>query len=112
MCGCYVAYANIPRLCHACNVTPEESEDPSHVCNYLYMQEINQKCNEAMKVFSPNNYDNNEDILAMTKEQLKQKLQQNNRNFKPYHNTFIVMLLKMFGWVPIHMVCWNHFLMT
>ncbi len=58
MCGRYLAYANIPRLCHACNVTPEESEDPSHVCNYLDMQEINQKC-----------------ILAMTKEQLKQKQQ-------------------------------------
>ena len=51
MCGRYLAYANIPRLCHACNVTPEESEDPSHVCNYLYMQEINQKCYEAMKGF-------------------------------------------------------------
>jgi len=36
---------------------------------------MNQKCNEAMKGFFPNNYDNNEDILAMTKEQLKQKQQ-------------------------------------
>ena len=52
MCGRYLAYANIPRLCRACNVTPEESEDPSHVCNYLYMQKINQKCYEAMKFFS------------------------------------------------------------
>jgi len=51
MCGHYLAYANIPRLCHACNVTPEESEDPSHVCNFLYIQEFNEKCNEAMKVF-------------------------------------------------------------
>ena len=75
MCGRYLAYANIPRLCPACNVTPEESEDPNHVCNYFYMQEINQKCNEAMKIFFPNNYDNNEEILAMTKEQLKQKQQ-------------------------------------
>lgn len=75
MCGRYLAYANIPRLCRACNVTPEESEDPSHVCNYLFMQQINQKCKEAMKVFFPNNYDNNEDILSMTKEQLKQKQQ-------------------------------------
>ena len=47
MCGRYLAYANIPRLCHAWHVTPEESEDPSHVCNYLDMQEINQS---AMKL--------------------------------------------------------------
>jgi len=51
MCGHYLAYANRPRLCHACNVTPQESEDPSHVCNFLYMDDINDKCNEAMKFF-------------------------------------------------------------
>ena len=35
MCGHYLAYANIPRLCHACNVTLEESEDPNHACNFF-----------------------------------------------------------------------------
>ena len=35
MCGCYLAYANIPRLCCACNVTLEESENPNHDCNFL-----------------------------------------------------------------------------
>jgi len=74
MCSCYLAYANIPRLCHACNITPEGSEDPSHVCNFLYMDAINEKCNKAMTV-SPNNYDNNANILTMTKEQLKHSQQ-------------------------------------
>jgi len=43
MCGCYLAYANIPRLCYTFNVSPEESEDPSHVCSYLDIDDINQK---------------------------------------------------------------------
>jgi len=50
MCGHYLAYANIPKLCHACSVTPEESGDSSHVCNFLCMDDFNEKCNEAMKV--------------------------------------------------------------
>ena len=44
MCGHYLAYANIPRLCCAYNVTPQESEDPSHACNFSYMNHINEKC--------------------------------------------------------------------
>jgi len=34
MCGCYLAYVNILRLCCAWNVTPEESDDLSHVSNF------------------------------------------------------------------------------
>jgi len=32
MCGRYLAYANVTRLCHACYVTPDESDDPFHKC--------------------------------------------------------------------------------
>jgi len=55
MCGCYLAYASIPILCHACNVTLEESEDPNHVCSYLNIDDINQKYKEAMKVMFQKN---------------------------------------------------------
>jgi len=75
MCGCYLAYANIPRLCCACNVTPEESESSNHDCIFLNMDDINQKCKEAMKVMFPKEYDNNDDVLAMTAPALKQAQQ-------------------------------------
>jgi len=75
MCGRYLAYANIPRLCHACNVTLEESENPNHDCNFLNMDDTNQKCKEAMKVMFPKEYDNNNAVLAMAAPALEQAQQ-------------------------------------
>jgi len=41
MCGRYLAYANVPRMCCECDVTPDESDDPNHVCNFISMHDIN-----------------------------------------------------------------------
>jgi len=56
MCGSYLAYANVPRICHACNVTPEESDNPDHVCTFLSMYDMNEMCIYAMQLYKPQEY--------------------------------------------------------
>ncbi len=101
MCGHYLAYPNIPRLCHACNVTPQESGDPNHVCKYLNMDDINQKCKEAMRVMFLKEYNNNAAILAMTNEALKQAQQDKLDKLHQLSQHMHENALTMFGWVVI-----------
>jgi len=35
MCGRYLAYENVPRICYAFDVSPEFSDSPDHVCNFF-----------------------------------------------------------------------------
>jgi len=56
MCGRYLAYANVPRICRACDVTPEESENPNHKCKFIAMSDIHDMCLVAMQLYLPEQY--------------------------------------------------------
>jgi len=56
MCGRYLAYANVPRMCRACDVCPEDSDDPHHDCNYISMHHINDLCLTALQLYKPEEY--------------------------------------------------------
>ena len=56
MCGRYLAYANVPRICRACDVTPEESDDPYHECRFLSMSDLNAKSRLALGLYKPKEY--------------------------------------------------------
>jgi len=56
MCGRYLAYANVPRLCRACDVTPEESDNPDHKCIFLDMKDINDMCLVGLQLYKPAQY--------------------------------------------------------
>ena len=43
MCGRYLAYANVPRMCRACDVCPEDSDDP-HMIATTYQCIISMIC--------------------------------------------------------------------
>jgi len=53
MCGRYLAYANVPRMCHACDVSPEDSDNPNHVCKFIFMDDVNDLCLTALKLYKP-----------------------------------------------------------
>jgi len=54
-------------------VTVEESEDPNHVCNFLNMHHINVKCQNAMRLFFIEDFDENSSITDLSENGLKQK---------------------------------------
>jgi hypothetical protein len=56
MCGRYLAYANVPRLCRACDVTPEQSDNPNHKCRFISMSDINELCLVALNLYKPEEY--------------------------------------------------------
>jgi len=56
MCGRYLAYANVPRICRACDVTPEDSDDPFHECRFLSMADINAKNRLTLNLYKPEEY--------------------------------------------------------
>jgi len=58
MCGHYLAYANVPRICQACNVNPEESDNPDHECNF----DMSEMCVYAMLLYKPEEYGIGEEI--------------------------------------------------
>jgi len=72
MCGRYLAYANVPRICHACDVTPEESDNPYHVCNFLSMYDMNKKCVYVMQLYYPKEYGIEAEVQSLHEDLLKQ----------------------------------------
>jgi len=52
----YLAYANVPRICHAINVTAEESDNPDHEYIFISMYDINEMCVYAMQLYKPQGY--------------------------------------------------------
>jgi len=72
MCGRYLAYANVPRICCACDVTPEESDNPYHVCNFLSMYDMNKKCVYVMQLYYPKEYGIEAEVQSLDEDQLKQ----------------------------------------
>ncbi len=72
MCGRYLAYANIPRLCRACDVTPEESDNPDHKCKFLSMSDINDLCLGALQLYKPAKYGIGIDLDEFTPLEIKE----------------------------------------
>jgi len=56
MCGRYLAYANVPRICRACDVTPEKCDNPNHKCKFISMSDIHDLCLAGMQLYSPEEY--------------------------------------------------------
>jgi len=80
MCGRYLAYANIPRLCRACDVTPEESDNPDHKCNFLSMTDINDMCLGALQLYKPAQYGIGIDLNEFTPLEIKEAQQEAHEN--------------------------------
>jgi len=72
MCGHYLAYGNVSRVCRACNVSPEQLDDPEHECTFLDMAEINAKCVLALGLYKPDEYGIGEDLEGKTEEDIKE----------------------------------------
>ena len=71
MCGRYLAYANVPRICRACDVTPEECENPKHKCKFLNMSDIHDLCLAGMQLYSPEEYGIGIEIGQFTEQEIK-----------------------------------------
>jgi len=72
MCGRYLAYANVPRICCACDVSPEDCDNPDHVCNFLSMHDMNEMCVYAMQLYKPEEYGIGSEITSLDEDQLKE----------------------------------------
>jgi len=72
MCGRYLAYANVPRICCACDVSPEDCDNPDHECNFLSMHDMNEMCVYAMQLYKPEEYGIVKEINSLDEDQLKQ----------------------------------------
>ena len=84
MCGHYLAYANVLTICWACNVTPEESDNPDHECNFLSMDDMNEMCVYAMSLYKPEEYGIGEEIQGLHVDDLKQLKLDAHDNLKSY----------------------------
>jgi len=71
MCGRYLAYANVPRICRACDVTPEECDDPNHKCKFISMSDIHQLCLAGMQLYNPEEYGIGIDLGRFTEKEIK-----------------------------------------
>jgi len=84
MCGRYLAYANVTRLCHACYVTPDESDDPFHKCKFISMTDVNLKCLAALQLYKPEEYGIGINLQRFSDLEIKEqnwKLMKNSRSF-------------------------------
>jgi len=72
ICGRYLVSANVPRLCRACDVTREESDNPDHKCNFLAMTDINDMCLVALQLYKPAEYGIGIDLDEFTALEIKE----------------------------------------
>jgi len=56
MCGDIWLMKNVPSMCRACDVTPDNSDNPYHACIFLSMSDINAKCQLALGLYEPEEY--------------------------------------------------------
>jgi len=71
MCGHYLLYSNVQRICHACDVTLECCDDVHYQCNYLSMTSLQMISNRAiMKLFDVKEWTENDDNIPCTPNQL------------------------------------------
>ncbi len=64
MCGRYLVYANVPRICRASDVIPEECDD-----EFLSMSDVQQLCLAGMQLYNPEEYDIGIDLGRFTEKQ-------------------------------------------
>jgi len=82
MCGRYLAYANVPTICHACDVTPDESVDPNHVCNFISMHNINDLCITALQLYKPEEYGIGDELDGFTEMEIKEAKVEAHENLR------------------------------
>jgi len=70
MFGRYPAYADVPRICCTCDVSPEDSDNPDHVCNFLSMHDMREMCVYAMQLYKPAEYGIGSKINSLDEDQL------------------------------------------
>jgi len=73
MCGRYLAYANVPKICHACDISPEDCDNSDHVCNSLSVHDMNEMCVYAMQLYKPEKYGTGSEIISLNEDQLEKK---------------------------------------
>jgi len=57
---------------HACDVTPEECDNPHHVCNFLSMHDMNEMCVYAMQLYNPEKYGIETELETFDEEALNE----------------------------------------
>jgi len=72
MCGRYLAYANVPRIRRACDVTSEECDDPNHKCKYISMSDVHDLCLAGMQLYKPEEYGIGIDLGNFTENGVKE----------------------------------------
>ena len=82
MCGRYLAYANVPRICRACDVTPEECENPNHKCNFISMSDIHDLCLAGMQLYSPEEYGIGIQLDQYTENEIKATKLETHENLR------------------------------
>jgi len=107
MCGSYLAYANVPRMCRACDVQPKQIDNPYHVCKFLSMPDINTKCRVALGIYKPEEYGLGTELDGLTEYDIKELKVEAHNSLKNYPSICTSMLSMIFGWVPIPMDYWR-----
>jgi len=82
MYGMYLAYANVSRICRACDVTPEECDNPDHICNFLSMSEINDLCLTALQLYNSTEYGTGIDLNEFTPLEIKEAQAEAHENLR------------------------------
>ena len=82
MCGRYLAYANVPRICRACDVTPEECDDPNHRCRFISMSDVYQLCLAGMQLYNPEEYGIGIDLGDFTEKHIKEAKLEAHENLR------------------------------
>jgi len=62
MCSCFLGYSNVNRLSRVCNVSFDESDNPKCNCERLSMHLLQQKSNEALKLFGLKEFMGNNNV--------------------------------------------------
>jgi len=82
MCGRYLAYANVARMCQACDVSPEDSDDPYHSCNFISMDEVNDLCLTALKLYKPEEYGVGDELDSFDEDEIQEAKLEAHENLR------------------------------
>jgi len=82
MCGRYLAYANVARMCRACDVSPEDSDNPYHNCNFISMDDVNDLCLTALKLYKPEEYGVGDELDSFDEDEIHEAKLEAHENLR------------------------------
>jgi len=105
MCCRYLAYAYLPRICRACDVTaPEESDNPDHQCRFISMSNVHGLCLAAMQLYLPKECGIRTDVDYFTVEEIKETKLEAHKNLRMMQHMHIMPFM-MSGLYLTPMAC-------